>query len=235
MYSAKHSFFCDNIDALYLSEEESNHAVRVLRLKENQKIIVLDGKGRISNAIITVANKKKLHFKILQNTISEAQNVFTHIAIAPTKSIDRFSFFIEKAIEIGIGRITPLHTKNSERKHLNIEKVRKNAISALKQSGNLFLPVIDEMQSFDHFLANFQSDGQCFIAHCITDSSKKELKNQLNGGKNVLILIGPEGDFTSEEIKLAFENNFNPVSLGKNRLRTETAGIVACHTVALIS
>lgn len=217
-----------------MSEEESNHAVRVLRLKEGQDITIVDGKGQSVIAEITNANKKKLGFNIKESYKEEFPKRHIHIAIAPTKNMDRFSFFVEKVIEIGIEKITPIRTKNSERKVLNIEKVRKNAISALKQSGNLFLPEIEELTDYQDFISNKIEKAQCFIAHCEEDGEKKELKNEIDLEKNVVILIGPEGDFTPEEINLAKQNTFLPVSLGASRLRTETAGIVACHTVNII-
>lgn len=235
MYTAKHTFFCQSLDEGILSADESNHAVRVLRLAEGNTITLIDGKGRTSLGKITVANKKQLQYKIIESKQLQQKTSQIHIVIAPTKNMDRFSFFIEKVIEIGVSQITPIATFNSERKVLNIEKVRKNAISALKQSGNLFLPQIDEMITFNDFISSQSNHNQRFIAHCDSDNQKVELKNALDPKKNVVILIGPEGDFTPEEINLAKQNKFNPVSLGESRLRTETAGIVACHTVNLIA
>jgi 16S rRNA (uracil1498-N3)-methyltransferase len=235
MYTAKHTFFCQSIDQGILSSDESNHAVRVLRLIEGNKITLIDGKGRTAIGEITVANKKQLQYKIIESKQLSLKESQIHIAIAPTKNMDRFSFFIEKVIEIGVSRITPILTFNSERKVLNIDKVRKNAISALKQSGNLFLPEIDELTSYKDFICNQSNHNQRFIAHCDNDNQKIELKKTLDTRKNVVILVGPEGDFTTEEINLAKQNNFTPVSLGESRLRTETAGIVACHTVNLLA
>lgn len=235
MYTAKHTFFCESLDKGVLSSDESNHAVRVLRLQEGNTITLIDGKGQTALGEITAANKKQLQFKITERSQQEVRKNQIHIAIAPTKNMDRFSFFIEKVIEIGVDRITPILTVNSERKILNADKVRKNAISALKQSGNLFLPQIDDLTSYKDFISNQNNHNQRFIAHCDNDNDKIELKQALDPQKNIVILIGPEGDFTLEEINLAKQNNFNPVSLGNSRLRTETAGIIACHTVHLIS
>ena len=235
MNTVKHSFFCPNINDCFLSEEESNHAVRVLRLKTGDKITVIDGKGMRILAEITTANKKRLEFKICETTKIDQVRKGIHIAIAPTKNMDRFTFFVEKTIEIGIDRITPILTKNSERKNLNIEKVRKGAIGALKQSGNLYLPLIDDLTEIGTFIDSVENEEQKFIGHLEEDGEKKALKNEINVDKKVIILIGPEGDFTPEEIKLAKQNNFTPVSLGESTLRTETAGIVACHTVHIIS
>ena len=235
MYTAKHTFFCQSIDQGVLSADESNHAIRVLRLTEGNSITLIDGNGKTAIGEITIANKKHVHFKIIESKQFSQKKNGIHIAIAPTKNMDRFSFFIEKVIEIGISRITPIVTFNSERKVLNIDKVRKNAISALKQSGNLFLPEIDDVVTLKSFVSDQSNHNQRFIAHCEDDTEKIELKNILDPKKNVVILIGPEGDFTPEEINLAKQNKFNPVSLGDSRLRTETAGIVACHTVNLIA
>lgn len=234
MSTAKHTFFCPHIDDGYLSEEESNHAVRVLRLKEKNEIRLIDGNGSRALATINDANKRKLGFVIIESETQEAKQQNIHIAIAPTKNMDRFNFFMEKVIEIGINRITPIITSNSERKTVNIDKLRKAAISAIKQSGNLYLPIIDDLLDFSEFVDGDYQHTQKFIAHCESDITKKEFKSEIDSKKNILILIGPEGDFTPEEINLAKENHFLPVSLGESRLRTETAGIVACHTVNII-
>lgn len=235
MYSAKHRFFCNSFEVGCLSEEESNHAVRVLRLTEGDEITLIDGQGGLALAKITLANKKKLEFNVCEQNKVTNRTGYIHIAIAPTKNLDRFTFFVEKAIEIGVDRISPVLSKNSERKVLNTEKLIKGAISAIKQSGHLFLPIIDEITHFEQFVKSDQAKNQRFIAHCDSDTEKKLFKSAINPEKNVVILIGPEGDFTPEEIILAKQNHFIPVSLGESRLRTETAGIVACHTVNIIS
>lgn len=234
MYTVKHRFFCPDIAAGTLSEEESNHAVRVLRLTEGNQISLVDGKGQWAIAEITLAHKKALKFAVIEHHQSPGRSQEIHIAIAPTKNIDRYFFFIEKAIEIGVDRITPLLTKNSERKIISLEKTLKAALSAMKQSGQLFLPQIDDLTPMTEFVTVKLGQSQRFIAHCEEDQEKKELKNEVQPEKKVVILIGPEGDFTTEEINLAKQNHFLPVSLGESRLRTETAGIVACHTVTLI-
>lgn len=234
MYTAKHHFFCPNLEEGTLTEEESNHAVRVLRLVENDVITVMNGNGRTILAKITQAHKKALKFEMVEETILPKHSFYTHIAIAPTKNLDRYFFFIEKAIEIGVDRITPILCKNSERKVINHEKVVKAAISAMKQSGQGYLPQMDEMIDVQDFIRAYHNDNQRFIAHCEDDTSKKELKDAVLPQKKVVILIGPEGDFNADEINLAKQNKFEPVSLGESRLRTETAGIVACHTVTLL-
>jgi 16S rRNA (uracil1498-N3)-methyltransferase len=208
--------------------------VRVLRLQNGNEITLIDGKGRRTIAKITNADRKKLEFSILADFQAPLPKTNIHIAIAPTKNLDRFAFFLEKVVEIGVQEITPILTKNSERKVLSHDKIEKYALTALKQSGNLFLPVLNELVSFKSFMEMNHSTSQCLIAHCDEDNQKVELKNVVLPEKNVLILIGPEGDFTKEEVNLAKQKNFTPVSLGESRLRTETAGIVACHTVIII-
>lgn len=234
MSTLKHTFFCPSISLGILSEDESNHAVRVLRLQNGNEITLIDGKGRRTIAKITNADRKKLEFSILADFQAPPPKTNIHIAIAPTKNLDRFAFFLEKVVEIGVQEITPILTKNSERKVLSPDKIEKYALTALKQSGNLFLPVLNELVSFKSFMEMNHSTVQCLIAHCDEDNQKVELKNVVLPEKNVLILIGPEGDFTKEEVNLAKQKNFTPVSLGESRLRTETAGIVACHTVVII-
>jgi 16S rRNA (uracil1498-N3)-methyltransferase len=235
MITLKHTFFCESIGLGELSTEESNHAIRVLRLKIGDYITLIDGRGKKCKAKITGDNKKKVNFEVIETLESPRPNFNIHIAICPTKSLDRFNFFIEKCTEIGISEISPIFTKNSERKVLNTEKIRKGLISSIKQSGNTYLPILHEPKSFEDFIRLSNSSGQRFIAHCEDDSEKKLFKNELNAKKNVVILIGPEGDFTSEEINLANNKGFTSISLGETRLRTETAGIVACHTVHIIS
>lgn len=235
MTAIKHRFFCEDIAAGNLSEEESNHAVKVLRQKENDKIEVFDGKGNFATAEISTIAKKKLTFTVTEIKSLPYPKYSIHIAIAPTKNIDRFVFFLEKCTEIGITEITPLLTKKSERKDLKIEKLNKNLISGAKQSGNLFIPILNPLRDFTEFIkSSSASNHQKFIAHCGTEDEKKELKSMLHADKKVIILIGPEGDFTSEEVTLAKVQGFLPVSLGESRLRTETAGIIACHTVHII-
>ena len=230
----KHTFFCVNISDSQLSEEESHHASRVLRLKISDHITLIDGQGTTAIAKIIEISKKILKFNVVESRYEDNISPQIHIAIAPTKSNDRFEYFLEKVTEIGISEITPLLCSNSERKNIKLDRFEKIIMSATKQSGNLYLPVINELTSFNEFIKLLDTDTNSFIAHCEDDLNKSELKNLLQTSKKVCILIGPEGDFTNEEINLAKENNLKPISLGKTRLRTETAGIIACHTVRLI-
>lgn len=233
MKMSKHLFFCDNIDTHVLSKEESHHATRVLRLKNGDAIQLMDGKGTIAEGVITEINKKEVSYKINSKTNYPAPKYQLHIAIAPTKSNDRIEFFLEKCIEIGIHEITPIICKNSERKNINTERWLKIMTSAAKQSQTPFFPTLNTVKTFEKFIDSNLSQS-LFIAHCETSSEKTELKNHLVNQKEICILIGPEGDFTKEEINFAIEKDYIPVSLGNTRLRTETAGIVACHTVSLV-
>ena len=234
MKTTKHTFFCKDLSIGQLSEEESHHAFRVLRLKQGQNITIIDGKGTSVVAEIIESTKKVLHFKVIDRLFKEDVLPSVHIAIAPTKSMDRFEFFLEKVTELGINEITPLLCKNSERKVVKQERLEKIVMSAVKQSGNLYLPKVNSLTSFNDFVKQNNLESDRFIAHCEDDLSKNQLKNLLVNQKNICILIGPEGDFTKEEIILAKENEFKPVALGHTRLRTETAGIIACQTVKLI-
>ena len=235
MNEAKHRFFCEDINSGFLSEEETTHALRVLRLKIGDTIQLIDGKGQLCLATIADENKKGLCFLVTKKETKTQAGFDIHIAIAPTKNIDRFAFFLEKVTEIGVSRITPILSKNSERKDVKVDKLRKNLIAAIKQSGNLFLPIIDEPIELKKFLENqAHIKSKKFIAHCFDDIDKSELKNHIPTDKKLVILIGPEGDFTKEEVTLAKQSDFCAVSLGESRLRTETAGIIACHTVHII-
>lgn len=220
-------FHPDPLAELVLNEEESLHATKVLRLKEGDTISILDGKGKRYEAEITKANAKKCGFKIIETFSQEkTQNYSLHVAVAPTKSIDRIEWFVEKAIEVGIDEISFLLCDRSERKNINIERIEKIALSALKQSMNLYLPKINELESFSKFVSA-KRDETGFIAH-LEEGERKSFKKEIAAQEKILILIGPEGDFSEDEIKLAISNGFIPVSLGESRLRTETAALAAC-------
>ena len=230
------SFYFPNIygKIIQLSAEESNHCVKVLRLKKGDQVQLMNGKGSIFIAEISAPDSKSCILEIKEEmTIPAIRNYHLTIAIAPTKNIDRFEWFIEKSTEIGIDRIMPLICQHSERKDVKIERLEKILVAAMKQSGQAFLPELTQPVSFKN-LINSSFDGVKLIAHCEA-GSKTKLRDSLPTGGNTLILIGPEGDFDPTEIKLAMENGFGPVSLGASRLRTETAGVVACHSVNLIN
>ena len=234
MNKSKHTFFCPEIKLGVLNEDESGHASRVLRLQISDVITIVDGKGGKFESQITSISKKQVGFQILNEEQVDDPELSLHIAIAPTKSNDRFNFFLEKCTELSLKEISPIQCSNSERKIFKRDKSEKTLVSALKQSGNLYLPQLNELQGFKNFVSSDFGSSKKFIAHCEEDSIKHEFKDLIeNVDENIIILIGPEGDFTTEEINLAKDNGFLPVSLGKSRLRTETAGIVACHTAYL--
>ncbi len=221
-------------NAAILDPVESKHAVKVLRLTNGSNLEIVDGKGGFYEAEIADANPKKCRLKIRNSTQNFGKRNFRlHVAIAPTKNNDRLEWFLEKATEIGIDEITPLITKHSERKTVNLERMEKKMISAMKQSLKAYLPKLNEAVAFNQLIAS-ASEQEKFIAHCY-EGNKPHLKSVVNKSTGVLVLIGPEGDFSRDEIELAGEKGFTGISLGNARLRTETAGIVACHIVNLIN
>jgi 16S rRNA (uracil1498-N3)-methyltransferase len=210
---------------------ESKHILRVLRKNLGDIIYITNGKGLYCKAEIINTQSKRCEVKILKKFEEPAQDSELHIAIAPTKSSDRFEYFLEKSTEIGISKITPLLCQNSERKRLNMPRCQKIIQSAMKQSKRFYLPEMYEMQDFKTWItSNFDAHNK-FIAHC-EDQQKISFKTAFKSNQKNLILIGPEGDFSPEEIELALSKGFKPVSLGEKRLRTETAGIVASTIVS---
>jgi 16S rRNA (uracil1498-N3)-methyltransferase len=231
-----HVFFKPDIQGseLLLDENESFHCIRVLRLKQGDTVYLIDGIGGFYHARITDANPKKCHVVVYTEIKDYGKRDYSlTIAIAPTKNIDRFEWFLEKACEIGIDRIIPIVCQQSERKVIKSERLNKIIIEAIKQSQQAFIPVLDNLITFKQ-LMNKELPVQKCIAYC-NDDKRLFLKNILRPKDPTIILIGPEGDFSPEEIKTAFNKGFQGVSLGKNRLRTETAGVVACDTVAIIN
>ncbi|MFV8325837.1 16S rRNA (uracil(1498)-N(3))-methyltransferase [Flavobacterium sp. ZS1P14] len=214
-------------------KEESKHIIKVLRKKDSDILNVTNGLGYLFKTEITLASDNKCTVKIISFEKSAPSKFHLHLAVAPTKMNDRFEWFLEKATEIGIHEITPIICDRSERKVINNERYDKIILAAMKQSNELFLPKLNEAISFKEFVKQKQ-EGFNFIAHC-EDTNKKTLKSALEPNKNVTLLIGPEGDFTEKEIELALDSNYIPVSLGNTRLRTETAAIVACHSVVFIN
>lgn len=228
-------FFIPDISKnhLYLDETESKHCVRVLRLGRGSVIQLVDGKGGLYDAEIVEPDVKKCRLKILYSVHDFGKKHFyLHLAIAPTKNMDRFEWFAEKATEIGIDEITPLVCENSERKTLKTDRIEKILIAAMKQSLKAFLPKINEPCSFKDFIDRPFS-GNRYIAHCLT-GKREHLYKVIRKKEKILILVGPEGDFSVNEIKTALKAGFTEVSLGQNRLRTETAGIVVCQIVNMI-
>lgn len=223
-------FAPDILQNAELPIEEAQHCVRVLRKKEGDEILITDGKGNFYDAEILQANQKHCVVNIL-NTIQQPKSwsFNLHIAFAPTKNIDRIEWFAEKATEIGIDRLSPLLCKHSERKEIKVQRIEKILVSAMKQSQKALLPQLDEMMSFTQFIKQ-DFVGRKFIAHCYPQQ-KTVLKDLYKKGEDVLILIGPEGDFSEAEVEEALKHGFEPISLGESRLRTETAALVACHSI----
>lgn len=213
---------------------ESRHIIKSLRKKEGDLIYITNGENLLFKGEITAANEKKCQVHILSVTQKKSNRKYKlQLAIAPTKSNDRFEWFLEKATEIGIDTIFPIISTHSERKVIKKDRLNKVLLSAMKQSLQYQLPVLHDLHSFKEFISH-DFEGQKFIAHC-EKTDKKALKSLLQANTNITILIGPEGDFSTDEIALALQNGFIPVSLGATRLRTETAGIVAAHSVAFVN
>lgn len=218
---------------IVFDSEESRHLVKVLRKKPGDAIWVTNGAGSLFTCEIDLISHKTTTAKVTGHHLENPEPYHLHVAIAPTKSADRLEWFLEKATEIGIHRITPIICDHSERTNLKTDRLEKIVEAAMKQSLRCFLPKIDKPVSFQNFILE-NSDADKFVAHC-ADKEKQLLKNLLLPHRDVLILIGPEGDFSENEIKLALNAGFKPVSLGEKRLRTETAALAACHTVALVN
>jgi 16S rRNA (uracil1498-N3)-methyltransferase len=203
-------------------------------LTQGDTIFLVDGKGGFFETKITDPHPKRCTVVVIDKKLQYEQLSYNlHIAIAPVKSIDRYEWFLEKATEIGIDEITPLLCRYSERKAIKEERLNKIITSAMKQSIKAYHPTLNPMISFNEFIKT-SFNGDKFIAHC-ENGEKEPLKNLVKKGVDTLILIGPEGDFSKDEIDTALANGFKEISLGNSRLRTETAGVVACHTVSLMN
>jgi len=214
-------------------KEESKHIVKVLRKSVGDVLNITNGLGWIFDAEIINADIKKCQANISNAKQHPKREYKLHLAVAPTKMNDRFEWFLEKATEIGIDTITPILCDHSERKVIKLDRFEKILQSAMKQSLQCYLPTINELTPFNNFV-NQDFEGQKYIAHC-EDSDRKSLKSQLKPDQDIVILIGPEGDFSVKEIETALQHNFIPVTLGNTRLRTETAAIAACHSVAFVN
>ncbi|WP_337966522.1 16S rRNA (uracil(1498)-N(3))-methyltransferase [uncultured Flavobacterium sp.] len=223
----------ETTETFSFDKEESRHIIKVLRKKDSDILHVTNGLGLLFETEITLASDNKCIVEVLSIKKSPEPKYRLHLAVAPTKMNDRFEWFLEKATEIGIQEITPIICDRSERKVINIERFEKIILSAMKQSNETYLPKLNEAISFKEFIKQ-QNEGLQLIAHC-EETDKKSLKDVLKPNENVTLLIGPEGDFSEKEIALALENNFQPVTLGNTRLRTETAAVVACHSVVFFN
>ena len=222
------------LDNFELPEEESGHAIRVLRHQEGDEIDVVDGKGFWYHCKIILAHPKHCQVEILSRKEDNHWPYQVELVVAPTKNLDRMEWFLEKATEMGLDRFIPIKSRFSERKELKTERMKKIAISAMKQSLKATLPLIDEMTDIKKVIEE-PFNGQKFIAHCMDDQPRQLLSHLINKGETVRILIGPEGDFSPEEVNLAINNNYIPISLGEQRLRTETAALASVHTIHVIN
>lgn len=229
-------FFAPDIEITpTLPESDSAHCIRVLRMKEGDTITVIDGKGYIYNCRLLDANPKRATVDILSKTFQPTfwKNYIT-VAVAPTKHLDRMEWLVEKLTEIGVNNIVPLLCRYSERKEIKTERLEKIAISAMKQSLKTFLPKVSPMMPIADFLKNDESE-QKFVAYCAPQIPRQLLSSLYEPNKSVTILIGPEGDFSQEEINAAIESGYQPITLGDARLRTETAAFVACDTCHILN
>lgn len=225
-------FYTPDIVGQYytLSPEESKHCIRVLRFTEGEPVSLVDGRGNWYNGVIDRPDARGCGVKVLEKMTNYGRRSFRlHLAIAPTKNIDRIEWMLEKCTEIGIDEITLLNTEHSERKVVKEERLEKVIIAAMKQSLKAYLPKLNSLTEFRTFIASC-GEVQKLIAHC-HEGEKKRLDEVYQMGNDVVILIGPEGDFSEAEVALAERHRFIPVTLGTSRLRTETAGLVACHSV----
>ena len=233
-----HLFYTPDINTstYTLSEEESKHCIKVLRLVEGDHIYLVDGRGGFYETHIIEAHPKRCMVQVLDVKLNfGARNYRLHIAISPLKSLDRFEWFLEKATEIGIDEITPIITQRSEKKDIKLERANKIIESAMKQSKKAFHPKLNEAIAWNKFIAQNHPEQVKLIAHCLDDDKKSLNDFRTIGEKNFLILIGPEGDFTEEEIKSGVSKGFIPLSLGESRLRTETAAIKVCALTSFIN
>ncbi|MEO3403825.1 16S rRNA (uracil(1498)-N(3))-methyltransferase [Mucilaginibacter sp. CAU 1740] len=233
-----HLFYTPDIDPshpqYFLSEEESKHAIRVLRLEIDSTVQLIDGRGGLYEAVIADAHPKRTILKITSVTTDfDKRNHYLHIAVAPTKNIERLEWFLEKATEIGIDEISLIITQRSERKEAKVDRLNKIITAAIKQSLKAYHPILNEPISLNQLLDK-PFDGQKFIAHC-EPGDKHALKDVLSLQGRSLILIGPEGDFSPAEIDKALQNGFKAITLGTSRLRTETAALEACFEVNFLN
>jgi 16S rRNA (uracil1498-N3)-methyltransferase len=230
-----HLFYTPDIrsDIYTLAEDESKHCTRVLRLQQGDTVYLVDGRGCLYTAIIQDAHQKRCQLQIIDKQVEYGKlPYYVHIAVAPTKNMDRIEWFVEKAVEIGVSAITFLECEHSERKQLRLDRIEKIAVSAMKQSQKGFLPLLHEMTPYEKFIQTSIPEDT-FIAH-LEDDATKSIKEYYKPNRQHCILIGPEGDFSPKEIALAYEAGIKPITLGQSRLRTETAALVACHTLNVL-
>lgn len=209
-----------------LDEQESQHAVKVLRKKVGEELYVFDGKGNLFDARIESIGKKTVTLHVVRHMENkEADGPLLHLAVAPPKNLDRFEWLLEKVTEIGVSEITPILCKHSERKELRTDRLEKIMVSACKQSQHLIIPKLNHLMRFEEFMASVNSGVRKYIAYCHGKSI--HIKDAYHGGFDAVVMIGPEGDFSKEEVLLAEKKDYEAVSLGKSRLRLETAAVYA--------
>lgn len=229
-----HSAIDEQTTSFFFDKEESQHIVKVLRKKEGDLLYVTNGKGWLFKTELTLASPKKCEVSILSYEYKSPRPYYLHMVVAPTKMNERYEWFLEKAVEIGVDEITPIICQHSERTTIKIERFEKIIHSAMKQSLQCYLPKLNApIASMEFFKQSANDDSAKFIAHC-QEGTKVLFSQRLTPfPEKITVLIGPEGDFSSEEIMKALQNRFLPISLGDSRLRTETAGVVACNSVAV--
>jgi 16S rRNA (uracil1498-N3)-methyltransferase len=224
-----------NGDSCVLDETESRHVIRVLRMARGEKLKIVDGTGNLFEGLITEPDPSACEVKITGVTREfEKRGYRLHMAVSPIKNQERFEWFVEKSVELGIDEITPLTCRNTEKQGIKKERINNIIISAMKQSLKAYRPVLNEPVAFHEF-TGFGHAGIKMIAHCSPGQQRKKISEVYEKGMDALILIGPEGDFTADEVNFAAGNGFIPVHLGTSRLRTETAAIAACHSVYFIN
>ncbi|NND62401.1 MAG: 16S rRNA (uracil(1498)-N(3))-methyltransferase [Flavobacteriaceae bacterium] len=226
------SSISEKSDHIIFDKDESRHIGKVLRKQEGDTLYLTNGRGFLFTAELSSVTPKRCEAKILMADFNAPLPYFLHLAVAPTKLNDRFEWFLEKATEIGISEITPILCDNSERKVIKLERFEKIIQSAMKQSLRTYLPKINKLTPFNEFIETQNAENNVkLIAHC-EDGKKQEIRDYVESGSSVVIMIGPEGDFSHKEIEISRENYFNPITLGNFRLRTETAALATCVGIA---
>jgi 16S rRNA (uracil1498-N3)-methyltransferase len=230
-------FYAPDIDGnkYTLDQNESKHLVRVMRMSKGSEVRLIDGKGNLYEGVISEPDQIRCIIEITGRIVDfEKRNYHLHIAISPLKNPERFEWFVEKSVEIGIDEITPLISRNTEKPGIKTERINNLIISAMKQSLKASKPVLNSPCNFREFISS-DKKGICMIAHCEKSILRKKVSEVYSRNENALILIGPEGDFSNEEIRSALDHGFLSVHLGSSRLRTETAGVAACHSVYFLN
>lgn len=230
-------FYVPDADKLTeLPAEEANHAIKVLRLKEGDELMLMDGKGSFYRAEVTLVSNHHCMYRIVERQPQQHQwEGRVHLAIAPTKMNDRIEWMAEKATEVGIDELSFLNCQFSERRNLKTERIKKIVVAAVKQSHKAWMPVVNELEPFRQFISR-QSSGHRYIAHCYNEVPRVNLFDELcrlDASEDALVLVGPEGDFSIDEVRYAVSQGFVSVDLGKSRLRTETAGLSAVMMMQL--